>query len=155
MEWFARPFFTLWNIFNLRLKKRGHLEREEKAANRATHCPQKASFYSSVPIRRIRLYQAFLNRAFKLSPSLEFGDGDDRYSTLLKEAAHKYALSELDLEMMRLQYILADPTFRKQHQSKWAIEVINREEGEFYPSPWAIVRAVFSVRSSASSENLN
>jgi len=53
-------------------------------------------------------------------------------------------LSEMDLELMRLQFVYADRFMREKHRSCWVRTVLKRMDTDFFPDPWAIVSAVFS-----------
>jgi hypothetical protein len=117
--------------------------------NKKTNTPvppnklRKVPFYSQIPTTRIRTYQAYINRAFQLSPTLEFEKTDLRFNKLLAEAARNDSLDQIDLELMRMQYVLADKAKRKKYRPYWAVKVINRKKNDFFPSPWSVVSGLF------------
>jgi hypothetical protein len=142
MEWFARPLTALWGL--LRQKSGGKITIQ---ANHEKDLPsklRKVPFYAHVPTGQIRAYQQYMDRAFALSPSLTFDLRDNRFNDLLKEATAHDGISGLDLEIMRMQYLFADPKRREKYRHEWAVKVVNREENDFFPSPWAIISALFS-----------
>jgi hypothetical protein len=142
MEWFARPFTILWEL--LRRKSMGKIRFYNSRDTKAQPKLQKTPFYAHVPTRNIHSYQKYMDRAFALSPSLEFDQKDSRFKNLLEEATDHAGISALDLEIMRMQYLLADPEKREQYRHEWAVKVVNREEDDFFPSPWAIISVLFS-----------
>jgi len=146
MEWFAWPLLALWDFFCPRRRRFGKksLCYREKPKTKERRTLQKAPFYGHIPTKSIGTYQRYVDRAFALSPSLEFANGDDRFNALLDEAVQTHGLNALDLELMRIQYLLADQKERKEHQKDWAVKVINRQEDDFFPSPWAILATVFA-----------
>jgi hypothetical protein len=145
MEWFAKPLMLFWSrCCPWVAKKSFNPDEREVSVNPARRNLKKVPFYSQIPTTRIRLYQTYIDRAFELSPTLEFALGDDRFNRLLKEAAYKDSLSVLDLELMRMQYVLADETLREQCRESWAVKVVNRQEDDFFPSPWSILSAMFT-----------
>jgi hypothetical protein len=105
---------------------------------------KKVPFYCHISTDQVQRYQHYIDRALKLSPTLEFGENDPRLHRLLVEAVNRDSLSELDLELMRLQYVYADKHLRTRHRSCWVQRVINRKSNDFFPDPWAIVSAVFA-----------
>jgi len=145
MEWFAKPVMLLWSICCPWIAKKdvNPVEQEVSPSPRRRKL-RKIPFYSQIPTTRIRLYQTYIDRAFELSPTLEFSLGDDRFNRLLQEAAHKDSLSVLDLELMRMQYVLADETLREQCRENWAVTVVNRQADDFFPGPWSILSAMFT-----------
>lgn len=142
MEWFSRPLTALWGL--LHPKSRKKIKYNVTPGTQRRLELRKIPFYAHVPTRHIRSYQNYIDRAFALSPSLEFEKGDKRFSNLLEEATGTGSLSVLDLEIMRMQYLLADPDKREEYQSEWAVKVINRQADDFFPSPWAILASLFA-----------
>jgi hypothetical protein len=144
MEWFAKPLVLLWSICCPWVAKKDvNLVEQEVSLNLRRRKLIKVPFYSEIPTTRIRVYQTYIDRAFELSQTLEFAVGDDRFNRLLQEAA-KDSLSVLDLELMRMQYVLADETLREQCRENWAVKVVNRQEDDFFPGPWSILSAMFT-----------
>lgn len=121
----------------------GPVKGRPKAAGRPVRYPS-SSFYGAIPASRIRRYQSYLDRAFELSSTLEFHKDDQRFKGLLAEAGQKDGLCPIDLELMRMQYVFADPKERKLFRSCWAVQVINPRKEEFFPSPQAILADLFS-----------
>lgn len=147
MEWFFWPFVKLLAILRpLTSGKRAYsVKAKEKTPISTTRKRRrKVPFYSQIPTTRISLYQAYINRAFQLSPTLEFEKNDLRFHGLLTEAARSDALNQLDLELMRIQFVLADKRSREQYRDCWAVKVVNRRQDDFFPSPWTILTAFFS-----------
>jgi hypothetical protein len=105
---------------------------------------KKVPFYSHIELDQITLYQAYIDRAFEMSPTLEFEQDDPRLHELFAEALSRDSLSELDLELMRLQYVYADEYKRIGHRANWVEKVVNRGDVDFFPDPWTIVSAVFA-----------
>ena len=146
MERFFGLFVALWvSIRPSSLKKKdGCFGAKNKSCTKIGLKKRKpSSFYAQIPTNQIRVYQAYIDRAFQLSPTLEFKKNDLRFHSLLVEAAHTHALSQVDLELMRMQYVLADKTSRRAYRQQWAVKVINRRENDFFPSPWAVLSALF------------
>lgn len=145
MEWFARPLATLWNLFCHGTTDYDiiHLDIRESSVRKERRFGKKP-FYSHIPTVCIRNYQQWIDRAFALSPSLDFVQGDSRYRRLLTEAADDENLSALDFELMRIQYVLADPIERENHKKHWALKVVNQKENDFFPSPWSILASAFA-----------
>lgn len=145
MEWFAKPLMLLWSICCPWVAKTDvNPVEQEVSLNARRRKLRKVPFYSRIPTTRIRVYQTYIDRAFELSPTLEFSLGDDRLNRLLQEAAYKDSLSVLDLELMRMQYVLADETLREQCRKNWAVKVVNRQKDDFFPGPWSILSAMFT-----------
>lgn len=147
MEWFVWPFATLLALIRpLILKKQAcNVKAKDKASTTTTRKRRKqVDFYSQIPTTQIRLYQAYIDQAFQLSPTLEFGKNDLRFHRLLTKAAKNDALNQIDLELMRIQFVLADKASREQYRDRWAVRVVNRHQGDFFPSPWNILSALFS-----------
>ncbi len=145
MEWFAKPLVFLWSICCPWVAKNDvNLVEHGVSLNLRRRKLEKVPFYSQIPTTRIRVYQSYIDRAFELSPTLEFSLGDDRFNRLLQEAAYKDSLSVLDLELMRMQYVLADETLREQCRENWAVKVVNRQKNDFFPGPWSILSAMFT-----------
>jgi len=147
MEWFFWPFATLLALIRpLILKKQAcNVTAKNKTSATTTRKRRKQfSFYSQIPTTQIRLYQAYINRAFQLSATLEFGKNDLRFHRLLTEAAKNDALNQIDLELMRIQFVLADKASREEYRDRWAVKVVNRHQDDFFPSPWTILSALFS-----------
>jgi hypothetical protein len=115
-----------------------------KESDIAQRQPKRAPFYSHIATDQIEPYQGYINRAFGLSPTLEFEENHYLFSELLAEAAARDSLSELDLELMRLQYVYADRSQREKYRTSWAEKVINREDTDFFPDPWDIISAIFA-----------
>ncbi len=105
---------------------------------------KKSPFYSHIPKNQIQLYQSYLDRAFELSPTLEFEQGDPGLHGLLAKTANNHFFSEIDFEMMRLQYVSSDKREREKYRSNWAEKVVNQKGADFFPDPWAIVSAMFA-----------
>lgn len=145
MHWYAWPLGILCKVLDVRnWRTFDSRSRESRIdGNRAGASMPKTKFYSGIPTTRINLYQQYLNRAFALSPSLEFEPDDPRLERLLEEA-ETASLSKLDLELMRMQYVFADKDLREDYRNRWAVTVINREDTGFFPSPWDILSALFS-----------
>jgi hypothetical protein len=145
MAWFFGPFVALWALIRPRsLKKAGCFRAKDESITKIGRKRRKRiCFYAQIPTNQIRLYQAYIDRAFQLSPTLEFEKNDPRFHRLLSEAAHMDSLSQVDLELMRMQYVLADKRSRKAYRHRWALKVINRRENDFFPSPWAVLSALF------------
>lgn len=106
--------------------------------------PKKVPFYSHVSPDQIRIYQSYFDRALELSSTLEFKQNDLRFKRLLIEAAANDSLSEIDFELMRLQYVCADNYMREKYRSRWVETVLERRNKDFFPDPWAIISAVFA-----------
>ncbi len=104
---------------------------------------EKTPFYSHILPNQIQVYQLYIDQTFELSPTLEFKEDDSRLHMLLAEAVENDCLSELDLELMRLQYVYADEFLRQRHRSRWVETVVNRKDNDFFPDAWAIVAAIF------------
>ena len=119
---------------------------EEKASNKLyvkSRKLEKIPFYSHILPNQIQVYQLYIDQTFELSPTLEFKEDDSRLHRLLAEAVENDCLSELDFELMRLQYVYADEFLRQRHRSRWVETVINRKDNDFFPDAWAIVAGVF------------
>lgn len=146
MEWFFGQVAALWGLIcSWSKKKRGIYFKVKKKSIWATNRkPKQRAFYSQIPAAQISLYQSYIDRAFKLSPSLEFKQNDLRFHRLLAEAAQNDDLNEIDLELMRIQYVLADKALRDVYRPSWVVKVINRDENDFFPSPWAILSSLFT-----------
>ncbi len=91
--------------------------------------------YSHLTSSQIRLYQSYIDRAFELSPTLEFDQDDLRFHKLMTEVADNHSLSELDFEMMRLQYIYADKCVREKYRTRWVEKVMARKTNNFFSDP--------------------
>jgi Cdc6-like AAA superfamily ATPase len=104
---------------------------------------KKVPFYSHISTDQIQLYQSYINRAFELSPTLEFEENYHLLEKLLAEAVTRSSLSDLDLELMRLQYVYADKSQREKYRGSWVKKVINHRDTDFFPDPWAIISAIF------------
>ena len=146
MEWFFGLFLTLWALVCLWSKKNRNndFKVKKKSFYITRRKPQKPPFYNQIPTTRIKLYQDYIDRAFQFSPTLEFKHNDERFNRLLTEAANNDDLSEIDLELMRIQYVLADKALREAHRPSWAAKVINRHEKDFFPSPWTVLSSLFA-----------
>jgi hypothetical protein len=146
MERFFGPFVALWALVRPQCqnKRTGDFKPKKKTTPPVPRKRlKKVPFYSQIPTTNIRLYQAYINRAFQLSPTLEFEETDMRFNKLLTEAAHNDSLNQIDLELMRMQYVLADKALRKKYRPYWAVKVINRKKNDFFPSPWSVISALF------------
>jgi hypothetical protein len=146
MERFFGTCIALWNLIRPQfLKNRtGNVKPNNKAVSPVGRKKlAKVPFYSQIPTTSIRIYQSYIDRAFQLSATLEFNKTDMRFNKLLTEAAKKDSLDQIDLELMRMQYVLADKTLRKKYRPYWAVKVINRKENDFFPSPWSVLTALF------------
>lgn len=145
MTWYARPFMIVGNVFStFRLILKGRVEETRTRADIKQKKLKKVPFYCHFSTDQVRLYQIYIDRALKLSPTLEFEENDPRLKKLLAEAANRDSLSELDFELMRLQYVYADKYLRTRHRTCWVQTVINRKDTDFFPDPWAIISAVFA-----------
>lgn len=142
MEWFFLPFTMLFALIRPLILKKQACNINVK--NQTSTRKKLVSFYSQIPTTRIRLYQAYIDQAFQLSPTLEFGKNDLRFHRLLTKAAKNDALNQIDLELMRIQFVLADKASREQYRDRWAVKVVNRHQDDFFPSPWTILSALFS-----------
>ncbi len=144
MEWLAWPFSVLRTFFHpYNRKKVGSDDRLKPRAKQKKKL-RKTPYYAHVRTEHIRTYQKYMDRAFALSPSLTFDADDYRFNSMLDEAVCDDGLSAPDLEIMRIQYLLADPEKREKYQTKWAVKVVNRNEDDFFPSPWAILSIMFT-----------
>jgi hypothetical protein len=147
MEWFFLPFAALWALIcpeGLKKEARNVIAKDKTSTKTVWKRRKQVSFYSQIPTTQIRLYQGYIDRAFQLSPTLEFDKNDPRFHRLLAEAAQNDALSQIDLELMRMQYVLADKASREEYRCRWAVKVVNRRENDFFPSPWAVLSALFA-----------
>ena len=105
--------------------------------------PPKTPFYSHISTEQIQIYQHYFDRALELSSTLEFEKDSLYFKRLLAEANSNDSLSEIDLEVMRLQYVCANRSLRKKYRSRWVATVIERKKNDFFPDPWAVISAVF------------
>jgi len=135
---FKRPFACLKGFFQCmgrRFHRRAGVEPKEL---------KKVSFYSHISPSRIHTYQCYIDRALELCPILEFEEDDFRLHELIAEAVSKDSLSELDFEIMRLQYIFADKRLREKCRHFWAERVTSSKKADFFPTPWSIISTMFS-----------
>jgi hypothetical protein len=147
MEWCSWPLVVLRGVlcpWSQRRRGKNVKEKEKGMSGFRHRKPRKVPFYSQIPTTQIRLYQSYIDRAFLLSPTLEFEKNDPRFTQLLAEAAAADSLSVIDLELMRMQFVLADRGARDEYRPSWAVKVINRKDNDFFPSPWAVVSALFA-----------
>jgi hypothetical protein len=106
--------------------------------------PPKTPFYTHISMDQIQIYQRYFDRALELSSTLEFERDGLRFKRLLAEASANDSLSEIDLEVMRLQYICADKYLREKYRSRWVETVTKRRDSDFFPDPWVVISAVFA-----------
>jgi hypothetical protein len=144
MVWFAFMLWTVRCILDLKAQSKSFPTRPQKNLDTCRREPKKVPFYSYISPNQIQRYQRYLDRALKLSSTLEFKKNDLRFNNLLVKAVSNDSLSELDLETMRLQYIHADKHMRAKHRGCWVETVLNRKNADLFPDPWAIVLAVFA-----------
>ena len=104
---------------------------------------KKLPFYSHIPSTQIGVYQSYVDRAFGLSPTLEFEENDPQLSELMDKAANTDSLYQLDVELMMIQYVHADEYVREKYRSNWVEKVVNRKDTDFFPDPWTIISALF------------
>ena len=119
---------------------------QERASNKLYVKQRKLKripFYSHIRPNQIQVYQRYIDQAFELSPTLEFKENDSLLHRLLGEAVENDCMSQLDFELMRLQYVYADEFLRQRHRSSWVEAVIKRKDNDFFPDAWAIVAGVF------------
>ena len=146
MHWCAWPLGILWKVLDVCNWRTfdNRLEGPKTNVNRTDATMSKTKFYSRIPTEKICLYQRYINRAFSLDPTLEFELDDPGLERLFEEAETVACLNKLDLELMRLQYVFADKRLREEYRSRWAVTVVNFEDGGFSPSPWDILSALFT-----------
>ncbi len=144
MVLFVGMLRTVNFLSGLRLQLKDSLTKTQNDFDARGSAPRKVPFYSHISMGQIRLYQNYFDRALGLSSTLEFKQDDLRFKRLLVEAATNDSLSEIDLELMRLQFVYADKYMRKKRGSCWVETVLKRGDTDFFPDPWAIVSAVFS-----------
>ena len=145
MEWFVRRIAILRHFFRPNNKQHDFIKLDIGTPSFRKRQVRKIPFYAHIPTPSIRKYQMFINRAFAISPSLDFAVGNIWYEQLLEEATCDEDVSVLDFEMMRVQYLLADPRERRKHKKTWAVRVINQRDPDFFPSPWAILATTFQT----------
>jgi hypothetical protein len=143
VAWCAYFFAILRNVFSLWASKDTFRGPEVNACKELRQL-KKVPFYSHIEPDQIPLYQGYIDRAFEMSPTLEFEQDDPRLHELLAEALSTDSLSELDLELMRLQYLYADQHLRRGHRTNWVEKVVYRRDVDFFPDPWTIVSAAFA-----------
>lgn len=142
--WFSSLFGILRDAFRPQRDMFRRLRKKKDNTPRVrTGKLKKVPFYSHLPTHQIQVYQRYIDRAFEMSPTLEFTGNDTQLHGLLADAAQNYSLSELDFELMRLQYIYADEFLRKKHRSRWVETVINRKDDDFFPDAWTIIAEIF------------
>jgi hypothetical protein len=122
------------------------LWKELSTAFKRTRKKELPNFYSQIVNSRIGLYQSYIDRAFELSPTLEFEEDDPRLSELLEEAVNNDSLSDLCLRVMMIQYAHADEDLRQKYQRHWVEKVMSRKESDFFPDPWSIVLAPIKAK---------
>ena len=144
MVLFVGMLRTVNCLSGLRSQLKDSLTKAQNDFDARGSAPRKVPFYSHISMGQIQLYQSYFDRAVKLSSTLEFKQNDLRFNKLLAEAATNDSLSEMDLELMRLQFVYADNYMREKHRSCWVETVLKRRDTDFFPDPWAIVSAVFS-----------
>ena len=152
MQWCIWPLEMLWKVMDVgkwMTHEQVGLERKKQQTLAGKRMGKRARFYANIATSDIRVYQKYLNRAFLLNPSLEFEPGDVMLGRLFGEAESTAGLSVFDLELMRMQYVLADKGVREVYRKIWAVTVINAKESTFFPSPWEILTALFSSPSLA------
>jgi hypothetical protein len=152
MAGYSWRLFAKWNISRLRGFKNlfmGPEKRRPQESRSKAGKPKKLPFYTRVPPTRIERYQTYMNRAFRLSPTLEFEPNDSRVDSLLAQVADSDSLSRLDFELMIIQYVFAEPYRREKHRSDWVQTVMDHGQSDFFPDPWAIVAALFVVDESS------
>lgn len=147
MQWCVWPLGMLWKVMGVG-KWMSHEQvchgRKKQETLAGKRVGKRTRFYAGIATSDIRLYQKYLNGAFLINPSLEFESGDAMLGRLFREAESTAGLSVFDLELMRMQYVLADKGIREAYRKIWAVTVINAKESTFFPSPWEILTALFS-----------
>jgi len=149
MQWCVWPLGMLWKVVGVgkwTTHEQAGQERNKQETLAGKRRGKRTRFYDDIATSDIRLYQKYLNRAFSLKPSLEFEPGDVMLDGLFGEAESTAGLSVFDLELMRMQYVLADKGIREAYRKIWAVTVVNAKEPTFFPSPWEILTALFSSR---------
>ncbi len=149
MRFFARPlgmFSTFLHLWKCKDKAENLKEWICERAKISRRKLKKVPFYSQIHTPQIRSYQSYINRAFLLSESLEFGRNDARFEQLLKEAETYDSLNKIDLELMRLQYVGANKELRDSYRANWAVTVVNCKDDDFFPAPWTIISTLFQSR---------
>ncbi len=144
MVLFVRILRTVNFLSGLRFQLKDSSTKAQNDFDTRESAPRKVPFYSHISMGQIQLYQSYFDHAVKLSSTLEFKQNDLRFNKLLAEAAIIDSLSEMDLELMRLQFVYANKNMREKHRSCWVETVLKRGDTDFFPDPWAIVSAVFS-----------
>jgi hypothetical protein len=144
VHWFVIFRRTLYPLLGLTPQSQDFFRTSQKDAGTKPRKPKKIPFYAHIARVHIPLYQSYFDRALALSSTLEFGETDPRFNKLLDEAAANDSLSEIDLELMRLQYVCADRSMREKRRSCWVETVLKRRDGDFFPDPWAILSALFA-----------
>lgn len=150
MQWCFWPLGMLWKLLGFRnwmaFVNGFWVETPDKRFLEEEKNTGKIRFYSGISPSQVQCYQRALNRAFEMCPSMAFESGDPRLCAWLREAERAGSLSKLDLEMMRVQYVLADRGIREDYRSMWAVTVICLEDTGFFPSPWEVLSAIFCNR---------
>ena len=136
-----RSFHCHWGY---RAKPANMFKKIWQASDRTSGGLKKVPYYSHISKADIHAYQRYFDRALKLSSTLEFERNDSRFKRLLAEAVTNDALSDIDLEVMRLQYVCADKHKRQKHCRHWVKTVLKRRDNDFFPDPWAVITAVFA-----------
>jgi hypothetical protein len=152
MQWCVWPLGMLWKVVGVgkwMTHEQTGQERNKQETLAGKRSGKRARFYADIATSDIRVYQKYLNRAFLLNPSLEFEPGDVMLGRLFGEAESPGGLSVFDLELMRMQYVLADKGIREAYRKIWAVTVVNAKEPTFFPSPREILTALFSSPSLA------
>ena len=134
---------TLQCLLGLKSQTASLTENSRIDFNGTGNGPQKTPFYSHISTDQIQVYQRYFDRALELSSTLEFEKDDFQFKKLLAEANSNDSLSEIDLEVMRLQYVCANKYLRKNYRSRWVETVLKRRDSDFFPDPWAVISAVF------------
>jgi hypothetical protein len=113
-------------------------------------------FYSKIKKSQINFYQYYFNLLTKsvnlqnMTSWLTKSEGNyklykldnDRVTTILGKAKNK-SLNSLYLQIMLDQYILADPWTRERHRTSWVKTVINRNNEDFFPDPYLIIKNLY------------
>lgn len=144
MVLFLRVLRTVHCLTGLESRLKDFSIKTQRHFNGTRRAPKKTPFYSHISMGQIQTYQRYFDRALELSSTLEFEGDGLRFKRLLAEATCNDSLSEIDLEVMRLQYICADKYLRKKYRSRWVETVTKRRNSDFFPDPWDVISAVFA-----------
>ena len=134
---------SLQCLLGFNFQTQASTENTRNAFNGTGNGPQKTPFYSHISTDQIQSYQRYFDRALELSSTLEFNKDSLQFKRLLDEANSNDSLSEIDLEVMRLQYVCANKYLRKKYRSRWVETVLKRRDSDFFPDPWTVISAVF------------